>query len=120
MENYMTIDEAINLYGESVFGDETDICEVTESFPVKDRYSKSARRKKTYFKGKKRYDRVYQKGFTPFPNKESVIRGMMRKTNVIRVYCSSDNTRQKGFNHSIIRSLNSVDNKMLDYYKEAV
>lgn len=120
MENYMTIDEAINLYDESVFGDETDICEVTESFPVKDRTSKSSRRKKTYFKGKKRYDRVYQKGFTPFPNKESVIRGMMRKTNVIRVYCSSDNTRQKGFNHSVIRSLNSVDNKMSDYCKEAV
>ena len=120
MENYMTIDEAINLYGESVFGDETDICEVTESFPIKDRESKSARRKKTYFKGKKRYDRVYQKGFTPFPNKESVVRGMMRKTNVVRVYCSSDNTRQKGFNHSIIRSLNSVDNKMSDYCKEAV
>lgn len=120
MENYMTIDEAINLYGESVFGDETDICEMTESFPMKDRESKSARRKKTYFKGKNRYDRVCQKGFTPFPNKESVIRGMMRKANVIRVYCSSDNTRQKGFNHSIIRSLNSVDNKMLDYYEEVI
>ena len=120
MENFMTIEGAVKLYGESVFGENNDISETIESFPVKDRTSKSSRRKKTYFKGKKRYDRVYQKGFTPFPNKESVIRGMMRKTNVIRVYCSSDNTRQKGFNHSIIRSLNSVDNKMLDYYKEAV
>lgn len=120
MENYTTIDEAINLYGESVFGDETDICEVTESFPVKDRKTKSARRKKSYFKGKNRYKRVCQKGFTPYPNKESVIRGMMRKTNVIRVYCSSDNTRQKGFNHSIIRSLNSTYDKMRDYYEEAV
>lgn len=120
MENFMTIDEAVKLYGESVFGESNDISETIESFPVKDRTSKSSRRKKTYFKGKKRYNRVYQKGFTPFPNKESVIRGMMRKTNVVRVYCSSDNTRQKGFNHSIIRSLNSVDNKMLDYYKEAV
>ena len=120
MENFMTIDEAVNLYGESVFGESNDISETIESFPVKDRTSKSSRRKKTYFKGKKRYDRVYQKGFTPFPEKESVIRGMMRKTNVIRVYRSSDSTRQKGFNHSIIRSLDSVDNKMLDYYKEAV
>ena len=108
MENFMTIDEAVKLYGESVFGENNDTSEAIESFPVKDRTSKSSRRKKTYFKGKKRYDRVYQKGFTPFPNKESVIRGMMR------------NTRQKGFNHSVIRSLNSVDNKMLDYYKEAV
>ena len=120
MENYMTIDEAINLYGESVFDDETDIYEAAESFPVKDRETKSTRRKKTYFKGKNRYHRVCQKGFTPYPNKESVIRGMMRKTNVIRVYCSSDNTRQKGFNHSIIRSLDSTDNKMLEYYEEAV
>ena len=120
MENFMTIDEAVKLYGESVFGENDDISETIESFPVKDRTSKSSRRKKTYFKGKKRYKRVCQKGFTPYPNKESVIRGMMRKTNVIRVYCSSDNTRQKGFNHSIIRSLNSTYDKMRDYYEEAV
>lgn len=120
MENFMTIDEAVNLYGESVFGENDDISEIIESFPVKDRASKSSRRKKTYFKGKNRYDRVYQKGFTPYRNKESIIRGMMRKTNVVRVYCSSDSTRQKGFNHSIIRSLDSTDNKMLEYYEEAV
>lgn len=120
MENFMTIEEAVKLYGESVFGENDDISETIESFPVKDRTSKSSRRKKTYFKGKKRYDRVYQKGFTPFPEKESVIRGMMRKTNVIRVYCSSDNTRQKGFNHSNTRrDLNSSE-LIKDYYEEAV
>ena len=120
MENYMTIDEAVNLYGESVFDDENDICEATESFPVKDRETKSSRRKKTYFKGKNRYNRICQKGFVPYRNKESVIRGMMRKTNIVRVYCSSDDTRQKGFNHSVIRRLDSADDKMYGYYEETV
>ena len=120
MENFMTIDEAVKLYGESVFGENDDISETIESFPVKDRTSKSSRRKKTYFKGKKRYDRVYQKGFTPCPNTESVIRGMMRKTSVVRMYSPNDSTRQKGFNHSIICSLDSTDNKMLEYYEEAI
>ena len=120
MENFMTIEEAVKLYGESVFGENDDISETIERFPVKDRTSKSSRRKKTYFKGKKRYDRAYQKGFTPYRNKESIIHGMMRKTNVVRVYCSSDSTRQKGFNHSNTRrDLNSSE-LIKDYYEEAV
>ena len=57
----------------------------SESFHVKDR-SKAARRKKAYFKGKKRFDRAYNKGFTPFPKAESIIRGMFRKTNVVKVF----------------------------------
>ena len=120
MENFMTIEEAVKLYGESVFGENDDISETIESFPVKDRTSKSSRRKKTYFKGKKRYDRVYQKGFTPYRNKESIIRGMMRKTNVVRVYCSSDRTRLKGFNHSNTRRDLNSSQLIKDYYEEAV
>ena len=37
----------------------------SESFHVKDR-SKAARRKKAYFKGKKRFDRAYNKGLLHF------------------------------------------------------
>ena len=47
MENFMTIDEAVKLYGESVFGENNDTSETIEGFPVKDRTSKSSRRKKT-------------------------------------------------------------------------
>lgn len=118
MENYMTIDEAINLYGESVFGDETDICEVTESFPVKDRYSKSARRKKTYFKGKKRYDRIYQKGFTPFPEKENRIKGMLRSTNVITANYNPDPFHETDI--SAVRRDLDASELIKDYYEEAV
>ena len=122
MENFErieTIDEIVNKFGESVFG-ETDTTEEPESFPTKNRTKASVRRKKTYFKGKKRYDRVCRKGFVPYRNKESVIRGMFRKTNVVRVYCSSDNTRQKGFNRSNIRRLSSAFDRMSEYYEEAV
>lgn len=120
MENFMTIEEAVKLYGESVFGENDDISETIESFPVKDRTSKSSRRKKTYFKGKKRYDRVYQKGFTPYRNKESIIRGMMRKTSVVRVYSPNDSTRQKGFNHSNTRRDLNSNELIKDYYEKVV
>ena len=118
MENCMTIDEAIKLYGESVFGENDDISETIESFPVKDRTSKSSRRKKTYFKGKKRYDRVYQKGFTPFPEKENRIKGMLRSTNVITAnynpdpYCEID--------ISAVRRDLDASELIKDYYEEAV
>lgn len=120
MENFMTIDEAVKRYGESVFGENDDISGTIENFPIKDRISKSSRRKKTYFKGKKRYDRIYQKGFTPYRNKESIIRGMMRKTNVVRMYSPNDSTRQKGFNHSNTRRDLNASELIKDYYEEAV
>ena len=122
MENFErieTIDEIINEFGETVSG-EADIVEEPESFPTKNRTKASVRRKKTYFKGKNRYDRICRKGFVPYRNKESVIRGMFRKTNVVRVYCSSGDTRQKGFNHSNIRRPCSAFDKMTEYYEEAV
>lgn len=118
MENYMTIDEAVNLYGESVFGENNDISETIESFPVKDRTSKSSRRKKTYFKGKKRYDRVYQKGFTPFPEKENRIKGMLRSTNVITANYNPDPFREADIS-AVRRDLNASE-LIKDYYEEAV
>ena len=107
----------------------TDTIETTEMFDeniidaeeylAKDR-SRADKRKKTFMKGKNRFNRVCQKGFTPPRSKESVIRGMFRKTNVVRVYCSSDDTRQKGFNHSAIRRKNKSDYAINDYYKEDI
>lgn len=86
---------------------------VDENFPEKDR-SRSYRRKKTYFKGRKRYNRIYQKGFTPFSNTESIIKGMMRKTNIVRVYSPNDPTRQRGFNRSNLRRIDSANYKLCD------
>lgn len=86
---------------------------VDENFPEKDR-SRSYRRKKTYFKGRKRYNRIYQKGFTPFSNTESIIKGMMRKTNIIRVYSPNDPTRQRGFNRGNLRRIDSANYKLCD------
>ena len=118
MENYMTIDEAINLYGESVFGENNDISETIESFPVKNRTSKPARRKKTYFKGKKRYDRVYQKGFTPFPEKENRIKGMLRSTNVITANYNPNSYYETDIS-AVRRDLNASE-LIKDYYEEAI
>lgn len=107
----------------------TDAIETTEMFDenvidaeeylAKDR-SRAYKRKKTFMKGKNRFNRVCQKGFTPYRNKESVIRGMLRKTNIVRVYCSSDGTRQKGFNHSVIRRKDKTDYALKDYYTEDI
>lgn len=118
MENVMSIEEAVKLYGESVFGENDDISETIESFPVKDRTSKSSRRKKTYFKGKKRYDRVYQKGFTPFPEKENRIKGMLRNTNVITANYNPDPYYETDI--SAVRRDLDASELIKDYYEEVV
>lgn len=121
MENYMTIDEAISLYGESVFGDDTDICEVTESFPVKDRETKSARRKKTYFKGKNRYKRICNtRGYELEGGNVSVIKGMLKKTNVIIPHYEHDPFLSLKLKLKDICSDMDEKEMMEDYYEEVV
>lgn len=82
MENYaMTNFE--EMVADEMFP-ETNSTFDSENFPVKDRKHASSRRKKTYFKGKKRFDMIHLKGFIPLPEQESVLRGMTRKTSIIR------------------------------------
>lgn len=82
MENYaMTNFE--EMVADEMFP-ETNNAYDSENFPTKDRSRSSARRKKTYFKGKKRFNMIHLKGFTPLPEQESVLRGMTRKTSIIR------------------------------------
>ena len=88
----------------------------SESFHVKDR-SKAARRKKAYFKGKKRFDRAYNTGFTPFPKAESIIRGMFRKTNVVKVFYEKDYTKF-GASHGTVKRLETVKDKFAEYAME--
>ena len=88
----------------------------SESFHVKDR-SKAARRKKAYFKGKKRFDRAYNKGFTPYPNAESIIRGMFRKTNVIKVLYEKEYTKFEA-SHGTVKRLETIKDKFSEYAME--
>lgn len=110
MENINTIETFDETIDESVFDQ--------EAFPIKNR-SHASRRKKTYFKGKRRFETVYKKGFTPFPEKESIIRGMLRKTNVIKVFHEHDATRF-GTNPGTVRRRSIADDKMAEYAMEGV
>ena len=82
MENYMSIDEAIDLYGESVFGETRDIRKDSENFPIKNR-SYATRRKKAYYKSKRRLDTLHSRGLNPLPEWKPMICGFLRKTNVL-------------------------------------
>lgn len=90
---------------------------VLEEFPIKDRSSRPGRRKKTYFKGKQRYDRARQKGFTPYPEKESVLRGMMRKTCVINANVWKGDSRFDT-DRGTVRRQRGANDKLNDYAME--
>lgn len=110
MENFETIETFDEIIDDSIYD--------SENFPVKDRKQASARRKKTYFKGKKRFDMIRLKGFTPLPEQESVLRGMTRKTSIIR----SDIQRGSYFEgtRSNIRRQETSNDKLLEFVMEGV
>lgn len=93
-----------------------DVCDEID-FPVKD-HSSAARRKKTFVKGKKRYDLARHKGFTPYPENESVLRGMMRKTCVINADIWKSASHFKS-NQGTVRRRESVNDKLNEYVMEA-
>ena len=121
MENFMTIDEAVNLYGESVFGENDDISETIESFPVKDRTSKSSRRKKTYFKGKKRYKRICDiRGYELEGDNVPIIKGMLKKTNIITPHYEHDPFLSLKLKLKDICNVMDKKEMIADYCEEAV
>lgn len=64
----------------------------SEIFLVKDRKHASARRKKTYFKGKKRFTRFANDwGLDFIVGNQSALQGFMRKTNVKNPFKDVDN-----------------------------
>lgn len=87
----------------------------SENFPVKDRKQASARRKKTYFKGKKRFDRLCDFGFEPLIRNTKVIHGMLRETNVIRATLDRNSEVYRFKNRSTIRRLNVANDKLAEY-----
>ena len=101
--------ETIEFIDDSIFD--------SENFPVKDRSKAAARRKKTYFKGKRRFDKVYPNGFWPNPKAEPIIRGMLRKTYVIKPFHEKDTTRF-GTNRGTIRRQEIANDKLAEYAME--
>lgn len=87
-----------------------------ENFPEKNR-ERASRRKKTFVKSKNRFSKIYKGGFTPFPSAEPVIRGMLRKTNVIKVYNEKDRTKFKTNIGNIRRRIKAND-ELFSYFAE--
>lgn len=96
---------------------ENDTVYNSENFPTKDRKHASDRRKKSYFKGKKRFDRLSNtKGFSVH-KKEPVMRGMLRKTNAFEIVNENDITHF-GTDRNTLRRQQSVNEKLLEYTME--
>lgn len=86
-----------------------------EDFPTKDRKQAANRRKKDYLKGKQRVDSLYArtKKWSKYPKRnESVLRGIMQKTNVVEV------EHDKGINRAAIRRQGAVNEKMNEFVME--
>ena len=113
MENYMTIDEAIDQYGESVFGEVSDTFEDFDGFPTKNQRS-AARRKKAYFKSKHRFDVLHSRGLDPLPKWKPMICGFLRKTNVL----IHDYSTPYATTMSNVRRLASANDKLSSYFME--
>lgn len=121
MENFEkieTIDEIVDTFGASVFG-ETEAKECYESFPEKDRSKAAIRRKKTYFKSQNRLNRIRKvRGYNPFDENENVIKGMLKKTNVVTPHFDPDPYTSINLK-AVCRDLD-VKEMIKDYYEEAV
>lgn len=115
MKNYEMYDlELEEMVADEVFP-ETNNPYDSENFPTKDRKQAANRRKKGYLKGKKRVDSLYArtKKWSKYPKRnESVLRGIMQKTNVVEV------EHDKGINRAAIRRDASVNDKMVEYNTE--
>lgn len=113
MENYMTINEAVDQYGESVFGEVSDTFEDSDGFPTKNQRT-AARRKKAFSKSKHRFDILHSHGLDPLPKWEPMIRGFLRKTNVL----IHDYGTPYATSMSNIRRLASANDKLFSYFME--
>lgn len=113
MENYMTIDEAIVLYDESIFEETGNAFEDFDEFPTKN-HRNVARRKRAFFKSKHRFGVLHSHGLDPLPEWKPTICGILRKTNVlIHSYSTPYAT-----SISNIRRLSSANDKLSGYFME--
>ena len=106
MENFENIETA-------------ETIEDLESFPEKNRSKTSIRRKKTYFKGKNRLDRICKTRQYATPDSfDHTVKGMLKKTNVVTPHFDPDPYTSIKLK-SIRRDLNAKE-MLKDYYEEAV
>ena len=99
------------------FNDILDEIYVDDEFPVKT-HDSATRRKKTYLKGKHRYELLRQKNQLPPRKKDSVLRGMTRKTYIAN--SCKDWLISYGFrkHHNTVRREWSANDKMNEYAME--
>ena len=113
MENCMTIDEAIDRYGESVFEETSNTFEDFDGFLTKN-HRNAARRKKAFFKSKHRFDVLHSRGLDPLPKWKPMICGFLRKTNVL----IHDYSTPYATTMSNVRRLASANDKLSGYFME--
>ena len=93
--------------------------EEIEDFPEKNRSKTSIRRKKTYFKGKNRLDRICKTRQYATPDSfDHTVKGMLKKTNVVTPHFDPDPYTSIKLK-SIRRDLDAKE-MLKDYYEEAV
>ena len=96
-----------------------EIVEDVDNFPVKDRSKAAIRRKKTYFKGKSRLDRICKTRQYATPDSfDHTVKGMLKKTNVVTPHFDPDPYTSIKLK-SIRRDLDTKE-MLKDYYEEAV
>lgn len=105
MKNIETIETFENTVDDSIFD--------SENFPIKDRSSNPARRKKAYFKSKKRFDALADHGITFKPEWTQMLHGFARKNSILM----KDNATTASFktNRGTVRRLLSADDKIAEY-----
>lgn len=97
----------------------SETVEEIEDFPEKNRSKASIRRKKTYFKGKNRFDRICKTRQYATPDIfDHTVKGMLKKTNVVTPHFDPDPYTSIELK-SIRRDLDEKE-MLKDYYEEAV
>ena len=97
----------------------SETVEEIEDFPEKNRSKTSIRRKKTYFKGKNRLDRICKTRQYATPDSfDHKVKGMLKKTNVVTPHFDPDPYTSIKLK-SIRRDLDAKE-MLKDYYEEAV
>lgn len=112
MENFETIETFDEINNDAIYD--------SENFPVKDRKHASSRRKKTYFRGKKRFDRLCNFGLEPLFRNHQVIRGMLRKTNIVCPTLERNSDIYHFNNRGTVRRLDTVNDKLAEFGSEDV
>ena len=121
MKNINTFENFDNAYNYVKVPDDRIVIDfdipVEDDFPVKN-HSSAARRRKTYLKGKHRYELLRQKDKLPPSKKDSVLRGMARKTCIFHVPKSWKIKHDLRINRSTVRRQWGADDKMNEYAME--